>query len=156
MSVWDSRWTRHGKRQAAVDLSGVVSCQMYEGIGDLWEGFTKWTYSVSSLSPWILGLMMLAGFGFFVAPFLWIAWNFLLAPTGYDRFMLIIVIQLLVILLMRGLIDHRFGYSRPYSLSHPVGISFMLLSAGYGAIRRLTGTGVRWKRRLYTPESEVE
>jgi len=146
---------RHNKRQATVDLSQVVACRMYEGLGDLWQGFTKWVYSVGSLSPWILGLMMLAGFGLFVAPFLWMAWHFLAVPTDYDWLLLIIIVQLLVIILMRGLVDHRFHHSRLYSLSHPLGISFMFLSGVYGATRRLTGAGVCWKRRLYTPESGI-
>jgi chlorobactene glucosyltransferase len=147
---------RHNKRQATVDLSQMVACRMYEGMGDLWEGFTKWIYSVGSLSHWILGLMMLAGFGFFIAPFLWLALHFLAVPVDYNWLLLIISIQLLVIMLMRGLIDHRFHHSRLYSLSHPVGISFMLLCAVYGATRRITGAGVHWKQRLYTPESGIE
>jgi len=146
---------RHGKPQATVDLSQLVACRMYEDLGDLWEGFTKWTYSICSLSPWMLGLMMLGGFSFFVAPFLWLAWHFLPVPTAYDSFMLIII-QLVVIMLMRSLVDHRFRYSRLYCLSHPVGISFMLLSGVYAAIKRFTGAGVQWKQRLYTPESGIE
>jgi len=147
---------RHGKRQATVDLSRVVACRMYEGLGDLWEGFTKWTYSVSSLSPWVFGLMMLAGFSFFIAPFALMAWHFSPVLADYDWFLLIIIIQLLVIMLMRGLVDHRFHHSRLYSMSHPVGISFMLLSGVYGATKRFTGAGVRWKQRLYTPESGID
>lgn len=146
---------RHGKRQAAVDLSQMVACRMYEGRRDLWEGFTKWTYSITSLSPWILGLMMLGGLGFFIAPFLWMAWHFSPVPAAYDWFGLIIA-QLVIIMLMRGLVDHRFRYSRLYSLSHPVGISFMLLSGVYAAIKRFTGSGVRWKQRLYAPESGIK
>ena len=147
---------RHGKRQATVDLSRVVACRMYEGLGDLWEGFTKWTYSVSSLSPWIFGLMMLAGFSFFIAPFALMAWHFSPVLADYDRFLRIIIIQLMLIMLMRGLVDHRFHHSRLYSLSHPVGISFMVLSGVYGATKRFTGAGVRWKQRLYRPDSGIE
>ena len=145
-----------GKRQATVDLSRLVGCRMYEGLGDLWEGFTKWTYSVASLSPWILGLMMLAGVGLFVVPFLWMAWHFLTVPTSYDWFLGIIIVQLLVIMLMRGLVDHRFHHSRRYSLSHPVGISFMCISGVYATAKRYTGAGVHWKQRVYTPESGIE
>jgi chlorobactene glucosyltransferase len=146
---------RHGKRQGGADLSQLVACRMYEDLGDLWQGFTKWTYSVSSLSLWMLGLMMVGGFSFFVSPFLLVAWHFLAMPTDYAWFVLIIV-QLAVVILMRSLIDHRFGHSRLYSLSHPVGISFMLVSGVYAAIQRMTGAGTRWKQRLYTPESGIE
>jgi chlorobactene glucosyltransferase len=147
---------RHKKRQATVDLSQMVACRMYEGLGDLWEGFTRFIYSVASLSTWILGLMMLAGFGLFVAPFLWVAWHFLAMSADYDWLLLIIIIQLLVIMLMRGLIDHRFHHSRLYSLSHPVGVSFMLLAGVCGVAKRFTGAGVYWKQRRYIPESGIE
>jgi chlorobactene glucosyltransferase len=148
--------TRRGKRQATVDLSRVVACRMYEGIGDLWEGFTKWTYSVTAFSPWAFVLMILAGFSFFIAPFILMARHFSLTLADYDLFLLVITVQLLVIMLMRGLVDRRFSHSRLYSLSHPVGISFVLLSGAYGATKRLTGSGVHWKQRLYKPGSGVE
>ena len=98
---------------------------------------------------------MVGGFSFFVFPFLLVAWHFLAMPADYAWFMLIIV-QLVAIILMRSLIDHRFRHPRLYSLSHPVGISFMLVSGVYAAIKRFTGAGVRWKQRLYTPESGIE
>ena len=147
---------RHKKRQATVDLSRMVACRMYEGLGDVWEGFTRFVYSVASVSTWVLGLMMLAGFGLFVAPFLWVAWHFLATSGGYDWLLLIIIIQLLVIMLMRLLIDRRFHNSRLYSLSHPVGVSFMLLSSVCGIAKRFTGTGVYWKERQYIPESGID
>jgi len=146
---------RHSKRQAVVDLSGVVSCRMYEGLGELWEGFTKWTYSITSLSFWIFVLLMLAGFGLFLAPFILMAWQFAPFVSDFD-WSLIIVLQVVIILLMRALVDHRFGHSRVYSLSHPASISFMLLSCAYGSVKHFTGAGIHWKERLYTPKSGIE
>lgn len=146
---------RRGKRQGVVDLSDVVACRMYEGVGDLWEGFTKWTYSVGSFSSWVLGLLMVAGVSLFVAPFVLVACHFSPMPGTYG-WSAVIVLQVVAILLMRILIDHRFGHSYLYSLSHPAGISFMMFSGVYGGIRRLNGSGVQWKERLYTPRSGIE
>lgn len=146
---------RHGKRQAVVDLSQVVSCRMYEGTGDLWEGLNKWTYSVTSISPWIFGLMMLAGISFFIAPFILMAGHFLPVLPDYG-WSVLIAMQVVVILLMRALVDHRFHHSRLYSLSHPAGISFWLLCCVSGAVKRLTGGGVHWKQRHYTSKSGIE
>jgi len=146
---------RHGKRQGVVDLSQVISCHMYEKTGDLLEGITRWTYSVSSLSTWIFGLMMLAAFAFFIAPFALMAGHFTPVLPDYGWSMLI-AMQVVVILLMRALIDHRFHQSPVYSLSHPVGISFWLLCCVNGAIRHFTGAGVHWKQRRYTPRSGIE
>jgi chlorobactene glucosyltransferase len=36
---------RHGGRHIAIDLSPVVSCNMYRSVGAMWEGFIKWLYS---------------------------------------------------------------------------------------------------------------
>lgn len=146
---------RHNKQQAVVDLSQVVACRMYEGLSDLWEGFTKWMYSVTYFSPWISGLMMLGGLGLFVIPFLLVAGYISPLLAGYDWFILI-VIQVVIIMLMRILIDYRFHYSPLYSLLHPAAISFMFLSGIYGAVRAFTGTGIRWKQRLYTPVSGIK
>ncbi|MFC2059432.1 glycosyltransferase, partial [Chloroflexota bacterium] len=145
---------RHGKRQEAMDLSPVVSTRMYQGLGELWDGFTKWVYSVVRLSPWGLFLLMAAGFCLFVAPFILLVWH-LLPPQAPFGWLQLLIVQLMVIMLMRILVDHRFHHSRLYSVSHPVGISFMLLSCVYGAVRHLTGAGVRWKERLYKPGSEI-
>lgn len=145
---------RRGKRQAVVDLSDVVSCRMYEGLGELWEGFSKWTYSFASLSLWLPILIILVGASLFLAPFILMAWHFAPFLTDLDWSM-IIVLQVLIILLMRLLVDHRFGHSRLYSLSHPASISFILLSCAYGSVKRLTGEGVHWKERLYGSKSGV-
>jgi chlorobactene glucosyltransferase len=145
---------RHGKRQAVVDLSEVVTCRMYEGLGELWEGFSKWTYSFAALSLWLPILIILAGTSLFLAPFVLMAWHY--APFVSDLdWSMIIVLQVLIILLMRLLVDHRFGHSRVYFLSHPASVSFILLSCAYGSLKRFTGDGVHWKERLYGSKSGV-
>ncbi|MFC1919424.1 glycosyltransferase [Chloroflexota bacterium] len=146
---------RHGKKQAAVDLSSMVSCQMYQGFGQLWEGYSKWTYSVSCLSPVALGILMLVGVGLFVVPFMYLTWHLLPMTEGY-QWILLIFIQVAVILLMRVLVDHRFHNPTIYSISHPLGILFFFLSAVYAVFARLTGSGIRWKERLYSGESGID
>ncbi len=146
---------RHGKRQAAVDLSEVVACRTYDGIGDLWEGFTKWMYSVASFSPWAFGLVMLGGIVFFIVPFVLMTGHFFPLLDDYGWFVLLVV-QVAIVLLMRVLFDHRFHYSPLYALSHPAGVSFMLLSSTYGGIRRFTRVGVSWKQRIYPPATGVK
>jgi chlorobactene glucosyltransferase len=145
---------RHGKRQEALDLSPMVSTRMYQSVGDLWEGFTKWVYSVACLSPLGLTLMMVAAFCCFVAPFLWLLWHFLPTQAPMDWFLLIVV-QTTIVLLMRNAIDQHFQHPRLYVISHPISISFLILSCIYAGIRHVRGAGVRWKGRLYGPESRV-
>ncbi|MFC1924620.1 glycosyltransferase [Chloroflexota bacterium] len=154
--VWlGFKMVHHGKRQGVVDLSQVVACRTYDGVGDLWEGFTKWMYSVASFSPLAFGSVMLGGLVFFVVPFILMAGHFSPVLDGYGWFVLL-VMQVVIILLMRVLFDHRFHYSPIYALFHPAGVSFMLLSSTYGGIRRFTHAGVNWKQRLYTPVSGIK
>jgi len=146
---------RHGKRQGVVDLSQVVACRMYEGVGDLWEGISRWTYSVTSLSPWIFGLLLLGLSSLFIIPFAFMAGHFTPVLPDYG-WSVLITVQVVAVLLMRALVDHRFHHSRLYSLLHPAGISFWLLCGVHGATKRFTGAGVRWKQRLYPPVSGIE
>ncbi|MFC1992749.1 glycosyltransferase [Chloroflexota bacterium] len=146
---------RHGGRHIAVDLSSVVSCNMYQNVGAMWEGFIKWIYSVASLSPVALVGLMIAGYIFFLAPFYWL-WNELFSadsPTGWGH---IVIFQVATILVMRWILDSRFKEPFISSLLHPIGFSFLFLAAIRACSRRVTGAGVHWKKRLYDSESFVQ
>ena len=147
--------TRHGGRHIAVDLSPVVSCNMYRSLGAMWEGFIKWCYSVAAMSRLALLGMLVAGYVFFLAPFYWL-WNEFFvapAPTVWRE---IIIFQVAAILLMRGLVDNRFKEPAISAIFHPFGFSFLFMSALYAGGRRIVGAGVSWKKRLYGRESTVE
>ena len=146
---------RQGGRHVAVDLSPVVSCEMYRDVGTMWEGFAKWMYSVMALSPVALLGLLLAGYLFYLAPFYWF-WNeFFVIPTP-SAWREVIVFQVIVILLIRVLIDNRFKEPVISFLFHPFGFSFLYISALYGCGRRIVGAGVSWKKRLYGGESVVK
>ena len=92
---------------------------------------------------------------FLLAPFYWL-WNeffVVTAPTVWREF---IVSQVAIILFMRGLIDNRFKEPVVSALLHPIGFSFLFVSALYASGRRVVGAGVSWKKRLYGRESTVE
>jgi chlorobactene glucosyltransferase len=147
--------TRHGGRQLAVDLSPMVSCHMYRSLGAMWSGFTRWIYSVAVLSRLALIGLIVAGYIFFLAPFYWL-WNefFVVdAPTAWGT---TVILQVIVILFMRGLIGKRFKESVFSTVLHPVGFSFLILTGLYASSRQVVGAGVRWKERLYNRETGVE
>ena len=147
--------TRHGGRHIAVDLSSVVSCNMYRNVGAMWEGFIKWIYSVAAMSRVAMLGMLVAGYVFFLAPFYWL-WNeffVVAAPTVWRE---VIIFQVAMILFMRGLIDNRFKEPAISALLHPFGFSFLFVSSLYAGGRRIVGAGVSWKKRLYGRESTVE
>ena len=146
---------RRGGRHMAIDLSPVVSCNMYQNVGAMWEGFIKWSYSVTAMSPVALVGLLVAGYAFFLAPFYWL-WNEFLvvaAPTVWRE---VVIFQVVTILFMRGLIDSRFREPAVSVLFHPVGFSFLFVSSLYAGGRRIVGAGVSWKQRLYGGESPVE
>ena len=148
-------FAHHGKRQGVVDLSKEVSCRMYTSVGELWQGFTKWTYSVSCFSEVALVLLMVAGIAIFLGPFIMLAWHllpFLSAPGWFA----LVMSQVALIIAMRALIDHRFGQSEAYSVSHPAAIVFMLLSGAYATFKHFTGSGVNWKKRDYSPSVGIK
>ena len=146
---------RHGGRHMAIDLSPVVSCNMYQNVGAMWEGFIKWSYSVTAMSPVALVGLLVAGYAFFLAPFYWL-WNeffVVAAPTVWRE---VVIFQVATILFMRGLVDSRFREPAVSVLFHPVGFSFLFVSSLYAGGRRIVGAGVSWKQRLYGGESPVE
>jgi chlorobactene glucosyltransferase len=146
---------RHGGRHLAVDLSPVVSCNMYRSLGAMWEGFIKWIYSVASLSPAALVGLMVAGYVFFLAPFYWL-WNDLFVVATPTDWRAIVILQVATILVMRWLVDNHFKEPLVSTLLHPVGFSFLFLAGLHAGSRRVVGAGVRWKKRLYNRESCVE
>lgn len=146
---------RRGKRQGVVDLSDVVACRMYTGVGELYNGLSKWFYSITSMSPVLFVLAIIGASALFLTPFVLVAGHFIpvLPDWGWST---LIAMQVVVILLMRILIDLRFQQSRLYCLSHPAGISFWVLCSLRGAIKRIAGMGIDWKERHYSPESNVK
>jgi len=145
--------SRRGGRQMAVDLSPAVSCNMYHNVGAMLEGFVKWVYSVASLSPFGLGLMMVAAYFFYLAPFYSLWRELFVAPTDLRA---LVISQVGMILLMRWLVDNRFKEPFISVFLHPLGLSFLFLASLLAVARRALGAGVRWKERLYSRESSVD
>jgi chlorobactene glucosyltransferase len=144
---------RSGSRHIAIDLSPVVSCNMYHDVGAMCEGFIKWMYSVAAMSRIFLALLLAAGYAFYLAPFYWLWRELFVMPTGWGA---IIGFQVLVIFGMRWLVDSRFKEPVVSFILHPLGFSFLILTVLYAGSRQVVGAGVRWKNRLYSKESAIE
>ena len=147
--------SRHGGRHLAVDLSPVVSCHMYDDLGATWEGFVKWTYSVSALSTTALIGLVLVGYMSFLAPFYWL-WKEVFVLTSPPIWGPLVIFQVAVLFIMRWLIDSRFKESPVSALLHPLGMTFLVAAALYGMARQVAGVGVSWKKRVYGKASNIE
>jgi len=146
---------RSGGRHVAIDLSPVVSCNMYRSIPAMWEGFIKWCYSVAAMSRLGLFALLVAGYFFFLAPFYWL-WNEFIMLSAPSVWRGLIIFQVALILIMRGLIDTRFKEPVVSAILHPFGFAFLVASGLYAGGKRVVGAGVSWKKRFYGRESTVE
>ncbi len=146
---------RHGGRHIAIDLSAVFYCRMYRNVGAMWEGFVKFMYSVTALSPAAIVGLLAAGFIFYLAPFYWL-WNGFLSTAAPTDWRFIAAFQTAMIIFMRWLVDNHFRQSLLSTFLHPIGFSFFFAAGLYGGWREMVGLGVRWKDRIYGEVSGVK
>jgi len=146
---------KSGGRHIAIDLSSVVACNMYRNLGEMWEGFIKWMYSVAIISTAALVGLIIAGYIFFLAPFYWFI-NELFITEASLALRAIITSQVAIILAMRWLADNNFREPAISTALHPIGFSFLFVSVVYGTVRKILGMGIRWKDRLYSRESTID
>jgi hypothetical protein len=128
---------------------------MYRTIGVMSEGFIRWIYSVAVLSPFTIIGLLTAGILFYLAPYLWL-WQGLTTTDYSTPWLIIVIVQVLVILYMRLLLDNRFREPLISSILHPFGLAFLILTAFVAIIRQITGIGISWKKRFYDRESCVK
>ena len=153
--VWLGREvSRHHYRQLTLDLSSVVSCQMYREFGSMWDGITRWLYTVASLSAVSLVLMIAVVLFLFLAPFLWLLYGLVLAQPAF-AWEVLVTLQVAIVFLARFLAGRRFSQPKTSIILHPVGVVFLLLVAFYASYQHLTGGGVRWKGRVYDAGSQI-
>ena len=153
--VWLGREvSRHHYRQLTLDLSSLVSCQMYREFGTMWDGIARWLYTVASLSVVSLVGMMAVVLFLFLAPFLWLAYGLLLAQPAFG-WEVLVTLQVAIVFLARFLAGRRFSQPKTSIILHPVGVLFLVLVAFYASYQYLTGGGVRWKGRVYDADSQI-
>jgi chlorobactene glucosyltransferase len=146
--------SRHKYRQLTLDLSSLVSCQMYREFGSMWDGITRWLYTVASLSAVSLVGMIAVVLLLFLAPFLWLAYGLLLAQPAF-AWEVLVMLQVAIVFLARFLAGRRFSQSKTSILLHPIGVAFLLLVSFYASYQYLTGAGVKWKGRVYDSGSQI-
>lgn len=153
--VWLGRaMARHHYRQLTLDLSPLVSCQMYREFGTMWDGITRWLYVVASLSTLALFGLMGVVLLLFLAPFIWLAHGLLLAQPAFG-WQVLVMLQVAILYLARFLAGRRFSQPKSSVILHPIGMSFLLLIGLYVSYQHLRGAGIRWKGRVYGPESQI-
>jgi len=146
--------SRHGGRHVAIDLSSVVSCNMYPNVGSMWSGLVRCVYSITAISPITLLLLVPLAWLFYIGPFYWF-WN---GFFMYDAPLLwrgLVVFQLGMVFFMRWLVDNRFKEPPVSAWLHLLGIGYIFVVVVYSFARWLVGTGVSWKERNYGEEKSI-
>ena len=146
--------SRHKYRQLTLDLSSLVSCQMYREFGTMWDGITRWFYTVASLSVVTLVVMIAVVLLLFLAPFLWLVYGLLLGQPAL-AWEVLVALQVGIVFLARFLAGRRFSQPRTSIILHPIGVAFLLLVSFYASYQYLTGAGVKWKGRVYDSGSQI-
>lgn len=153
--VWlGMEMARHHYKQLTLDLSKMVSCQMYSEFGTMWDGISRWLYMAVSASMLAFFMMMATVLLLFLAPFLWLIYGLLLAQPAF-AWQVLVMLQVAIVFLARFLAGRRFSQPKTSIILHPVGIAFLLLVGFYATYQHLTGAGVKWKGRVYEAKSRV-
>ena len=153
--VWlGMEMARHHYKQLTLDLSKLVSCQMYSEFGTMWDGITRWLYMVASVSTLAFLVMMATVLLLFLAPFLWLIYGLLLAQPAF-AWQVLVVLQVAIVFLARFLAGRRFSQPKTSIILHPLGIAFLVLVGFYATYQHLTGAGIKWKGRVYEAKSQI-
>lgn len=146
---------RHGGRHIAVDLSPVVACNMYEDLGAAWHGLGRSIQSIAAMSSLGLAALIVLASCTYVEPFYWLFNGF---SIGSEPLLWrgIVVLQIIVMLLMRWLVDNRFRLPAVSLVFHPFAMLFYIFDVILCELRWLVGAGISWKERFYGKESTVE
>jgi chlorobactene glucosyltransferase len=154
--VWLSyEITKQGGRHLTIDLTSVFSCNMYNDIGSMWEGFKKWMYSVSILSPLVLILLLISAYILFLSPFVFLWYELFMTPSPVS-WLYLLIFQVILVIFMRIIVDNHFKASLVSSILHPLGLAYVIASVIYTFIEQLMGKGVKWKDRCYSHKSNVK
>jgi chlorobactene glucosyltransferase len=146
--------SRHQGRHVAIDLSPVVSCNMYPTVGSMWSGLVRCVYSVTALSPVMLLFLIPLAWLFFIGPFYWL-WNGFFMYDAPLVWRGLVVFQVALVIFMRWLMDNRFKEAPVSAWLHLLGIGYIFVVAVYSFARWLVGAGVSWKERIYGEEEPI-
>jgi chlorobactene glucosyltransferase len=149
----------NGYRLIVADGRSVARTRMYTSLPEMWEGWTKNIYLGLSDRP---SLVWLGIFGAFVAllaalflplwPFLGVFWNF----NGGGWMAKTVILESLFlwshVIYVRSVVARNMGIVPWYALTTSLGAAVFAAMMITSAVRVLSGKGVTWKGRLYSPK----
>lgn len=147
--------SRRNGRHLTIDLSSLVSSNMYQTPVSMWQGLTRCIYSVAEISNIALVGLLIVGYLFFLAPFYWLL-NDLFFVDASLALRAVVMSQVAILLTMRWLVDNHFKASFISTPIHPIGFFFIILTCIYAIGKQAIGASVYWKNRFYGKESTIK
>lgn len=149
---------RKGYRLVVADGRQVASTRMYTSLAEMWEGWTKNIYLGLRDDRGLLLLGVFGGFLAFTAALLlpaWVIWGIGLTVAGSSPEGSVVLVEALALwgylLFWRILASRGMGIPSWYALTLPIGagvFAAMMLTSAWNV---LSGAGVTWKGRTYSP-----
>lgn len=144
------RIKQHGLRLRMADGAGLVSCRMYHGLSDAFDGYTKNILAGHGNSPWLLLLSTLFHIGLFIGPWLWLLAGARLSSAAWPLWPLLLIT---LGLLVRALTAAAARQRVQDSLLLPISVLLLAAIALRALWARLRRNGPQWKgRRIYPAE----
>jgi hypothetical protein len=144
---------KHGGKHIAVDLSDVVYCKMYDNFKGIWNGLTRSVYAIAEISVIALVFLIIFASICYLMPF-YSLWHEFSYTSGNNLLVAVIIFQIATIYLMRRLSDRHFHNNSIVSVI--LGILFLIFVVSNAIVHRISGTGIRWKERLYLEDSTTD
>ncbi len=152
--VWLARRIKeHGMQLIVEDGQHMLSVRMYRGFKEIWNGFSKNIFAGFEFSSVALFSVNLLYFLLFFIPFLLF---FIQLSLQFSLNLLLILtgIQVLVLYFTRAIISARFKLGFISTLLHPIGALSVPVIAMNSWRWIKTGSGAKWKGRVYNPAEE--
>ncbi|UWX57371.1 glycosyltransferase family 2 protein [Chlorobaculum sp. MV4-Y] len=139
---------RSGGKVAAFDGTDAVSCRMYRGFGEVWQGFSKNLFAgLGNSIPGFVVLMVLVAL-LYLAPYAFLLFSALHGDRSLALFWLPLA-QVTVALVIRFMIAARFRQPLWSALLHALSQVMLLLIAFNSFRLSVFGKGPKWKGRSY-------
>ena len=141
---------RQGRRVRLADLSGSISCRMYQGWPECWQGFSRNAFQALGSLPLLIVLTLLKAL-LFLAPYVSLAAGI---AAGWPTWSWLALGQVALLVTIHLGLHRRFKYPWFAVLLHPVSVGAVLAIEWHSWRRTLTSGHTVWKGRVISPSVE--
>jgi hypothetical protein len=133
-----------GLRVRLVDLSASISCRMYHGWRECWQGFSRNAFQALGSMPILVALTLLKAL-LFLGPYVFLAIG---AATGWPAWSWLALGQVVLMVAIQASLKRRFGYPWLSVLLHPFAVLALVAIEWNSWRRTLRGGQSVWKGRV--------